>query len=377
MESGMILLPDLAVLNTYQHKERNTMQRSKRFGIFILIMLLAVAALPLAPAAAQEDVAQRNKATVIDAIAKLNAGDWDGYFEMYADPFQSNEGDAVLHDENVADWTLFGKSLYGAVPDLVTTAEVIIAQGDWVAVETSSSGTFTEPFTMFGLQPTGQPVYWTEMDFYHFNADGKMDITWAYSDPTVGMPTQLGMMPPMDEGGDGGPSSETPLTTPVGYQLLSADELAASYASGNTDQSLAQFQANFDLGLGADTSAFYTAPYISWQSGTPFETTSEAGGDEFFQAIVGAMPDVTASLDVVVAEGDWVAAIGTVTGTSTNDLNLGDMWTMPPTGQSMVWQIGIIDHYNADGLITEEFIETDASPMLTAFGLMPPMDQGQ
>jgi predicted ester cyclase len=352
------------------------MQRSKWFGILVLMMLVTVVALPLAPAAAQEDVAQRNKAIVLDAIAKLNAGGFDGYFEMYADPFQSNEGDAVLHDENVADWKLFGESLNGAIPDLVTTAEVIIAQGDWVAVETSSSGTFTEPFTMFGLDPTGEAVYWTEMDFLHFNADGKVDITWAYSDPTVGMPVQLGMIPPMDEGGDSGPS-DTPLTQPVGYQLLSADELAASYASGNTDQSLAQFQANFDVGLGGDTSAFYIAPYISWQSGTPYEATSEAGGDEFFQAIKGAMPDAAASLDVVVAEGDWVAAIGTITGTSTNELNFGGTDTMPPTGRSMVWQIGIIDHYNADGLITEEFVETDASPMLTALGLMPPMDEGQ
>ena len=352
------------------------MQRSKRFGIFLLIMLLAVAALPLAPAAAQEDVAQRNKQAVIDALDKANSGDLDGFWELYADPFQMNEGDAILHDETIADNSFFIASLYGAVPDLMIKPEVIIAQGDWVAAELSFTGTFTEPFSMFGIDPTGEAVYWTEMDFFHFNAEGKMDINWAYSDPSVGLPAQMGMMPPMDEGGDDG-SSDTPLEQPVGYQLLSADELAASYASGNTDQSLAQFQANFDLGLGADTSAFYTAPYISWQSGTPFESTTEAGGDAFFQAIVGAMPDVTASLDVVVAEGDWVAGIGTVTGTSTNDFDLGDMGTMPPTGESMVWQIGIIDHYNADGIIVEEFIETNASPMLTAFGLMPPMDGGQ
>jgi predicted ester cyclase len=352
------------------------MQRSKWFGILTLIMLLAVAALPLAPAAARDDVTQRNKAIVQDAIAKLNAGDLDGYFEMYADPFQSNEGDAVLHDENVADWKLFGESLSGAIPDLVTTAEVIIAQGDWVAVETSSSGTFTEPFTMFGLDPTGEAVYWTEMDFYHFNADGKTDITWAFSDPTVGMPAQLGMMPMADESG---PDSGTPLTPPVGYQLLSADELAASYASGNTEQSLAQFQANYGLALGEDNSAFYTDPHIYWGNGMPYENTAEQAANDagFMQAIADAMPDNDISLDVVVAEGDWAAGFATVTGTMTNDLNLGDMGTMPATGQSMVWQIAFIDHYNADGLIVEEFIESDASPMLTALGLMPPMDGGQ
>jgi predicted ester cyclase len=354
------------------------MQRSKWLGILIVMMLVAVVALPLAPAAAQEDVAQRNEAIVLDMIDKLNAGDFDGFWAMYTDPYQMNEGDAELHTETIEDTRFFVEGLSAAIPDLVIAPEVLIAQGDWVATELSFTGTFTEPFTMFGLQPTGEAVYWTEMDFFHFNADGKLDINWAYSDPTVGMVTQLGMMPPMDDGGDSGPS-DTPLTQPVGYQLLSADELAASYASGNTEKSLAQFQAEFALGLTGDTTSFYAFPYISWQSGTPFETTADdaAGDAQFFQAIAGAMPDAAISLDLVVAEGDWVAGIGTVTGTSTNDLDLGDMGTMPPTGQSMVWQIGIIDHYNADGLIVEEFIETDASPMLTAFGLMPPMDGGQ
>ncbi len=343
-----------------------------------LAILIAVVVVPLAPAAAREDVAQRNKQAVIDALDKANSGDLDGFWELYADPFQMNEGDAILHDETIADTSFFIASLYGAVPDLVINPEVIIAQGDWVAAELSFSGTFTQPFTMFGIDPTGEAVYWTELDFFHFNAEGKMDINWAYSDPSVGLPVQMGMMPPMDAGGDADPS-QTPLAQPVGYQLLSADELAASYSSGNTDQSLAQFQAEFDLGLAADTTSYYAFPYISWQSGTPFETTQEAavGDAQFFQAIANAMPDVSLSLDLVVAEGDWVAGVGTVTGTSTNAMDLGDMGTMPPTGQSMVWQIGIIDHYNADGLITEEFVETDPSPMLVAVGMMPPMDEGQ
>jgi hypothetical protein len=60
----------------------------------------------------------------------------------------------------------------------------------------------------------------------------------------------------------------------------------------------------------------------------------------------------------------------------TNDLSMGDM-SLPATGNAMVWQIAFIDHYNADGIIVEEFIESDASPMLVALGLMPPMDEGE
>ena len=119
------------------------MQRSKWFGILTLMMLIAVVVVPLAPTAAQEDVAARNKQAVIDALDAANSGDLDGFWELYADPFQMNEGDAVLHDETVADTHFFIDSLYGAVPDLVIKPEVIIAQGDWVAAELSYTGTFT------------------------------------------------------------------------------------------------------------------------------------------------------------------------------------------------------------------------------------------
>jgi predicted ester cyclase len=353
------------------------MQRSKLFGILTLMILFVVAVVPLAPtAAAQTAVAQRNKDAVRAAIDKLNAGDFDGFWTIYADPYQSNEGDAILHDEAIADNTFFIEALYGAIPDLVINPEVLIAQGDWVATELSFTGTFTEPFTMFGLDPTGEAVYWTEMDFFHFNADGKLDINWAFSDPMAGMVVQLGMMPPMDNGEN---TTGTPLTSPAGYQQLSADDLAASYASGNTEQSLAQFKANFALGLGADTTNFYTDPFVSWQNGASFEVTAEEalGDAQFLQAINAAMPDIDFSLDVVVAEGDWVAGFATVTGTSTNTLDLGDMGSMPATGQSMAWQIGIIDRYNADGIIVEEIIESDPSPMMNALGLMPPTDEGQ
>jgi hypothetical protein len=104
------------------------MQRSKWFGILTLIMLLAVSVLPLAPAAAQEDVAQRNKAAVRDALAKLNAGDVAGFYQIYTDPYQMTEGDAVLHEETIEATAPFITALKAAIPDLQVVAEVLIAQ---------------------------------------------------------------------------------------------------------------------------------------------------------------------------------------------------------------------------------------------------------
>jgi predicted ester cyclase len=348
------------------------MQRSKWFGILILVMLLAASVMPLVPAAAQEDMAQRNKAAVQDALAKLNAGDVDGFYELYADPYQMNEGDAILHEATVADTRFFVEALYAAIPDLVITSEVIIAQGDWVATELSFSGTYTEPFTMFGLEPTGQSVYWTEMDFFHFNADGKLDINWAVSDPMI-MLGQLGMFPPEEPEDD---ASDVILDVPAGYQLLSADELETTLSSGMEERNVGLFTGQ--LALGIDSSSYFTDTFISWKIGTPVLHTTSVQVEEdiaFTSMIAAAMPDHVVSTDIVVAEGDWVAALVTVRGTFTADTNFFGT-PLAPTDQEIVWQLGMVDRFNADGKIIEEWVETDTTPLFVGLGLMS-SDEGE
>ena len=349
------------------------MQRSKLFSVLLVALLLVTSVTFLLPASAQENTAQRNKNAVREALAQASAGNIDAFLQLYAEQFQMNQGDATLYDTTPAEITPFITGLAAAIPDLQIVPEVLIAQGEWVAAQLTISGTFSQPFEFFGLQPTNQPVRWTEMDFFRFNEDGKIVENWAASDPMI-MLTQMGVMPPSEED----ENAETPLESPVGYQLLSADELAASYTSENMERSLAQFQNFLALGRGIDTTSFYADPHISWENGAPFEVTAEEamGNALFLQTITTAMPDITATPIVVVAEGDWVAGLVTINGTSSVEVSLEDM-ALPPTGLSMVWLLGIIDRYDDDGLIVEEWVESDASPMLTALGLMPPMSEGE
>ena len=336
-------------------------------GLFLLSGIVTVA---------QEDVAQKNKQTLLDAIAAYNAGDLDGFYAMLADPFMMNQGDATLVQATHADVLGFDQALIAAVPDVQMIPNVVIAQGDWVAAELTTSGTFTQPyqFAPFGpdsFPPTNGPVSWTGMDFLHFNADGLVSEVWLLSDPTV-MFGQLGIFPAQQ-----GDVTGTPVDVPAGYQALSADELAATFTSGMEARNQQQLDGELALPLGdADASMqYYTDPYISWNNGAPYSVTAEdAQGDAaFLDNLKQVMPDAAIEpLDIVVAEGDWVAAIVKLSGTFSAD---ADFFGTPltHTDQQIEWMFGGIDHYNADGKVVEQWIEGDPSPLLQGLGLMPPM----
>ncbi|MCA9894210.1 MAG: ester cyclase [Anaerolineae bacterium] len=343
-----------------------------RRSIVSMMMLFVVVVLSGVVAVAQEDNAQRNKQIYLDVIAEYNAGNREAFYTMLTDPFMMNQGDATLYETTPDDVRGYDGALVGAMPDIQMNVDVIVAQGDWVAVHVTFTGTFSEPFNFAPFGPNSFPanneaIIWTETDFLRFNADGLVDEAWVISDPAV-LFGQMGIFPPMDEG-----DSEAPLEQPVGYQTLSDDELAATFTSSMEERNSALLQEQIDGGLFTDSSRYYTNPFVGWSGGVPHAEDGEAVSS-FFGLVTSALPDIVLDAPVVVAEGDWVAFLGQISGTFTEDVDF--MGTnLSATGESIGWQVGIIDRYDADGLIVEEWSEGDVSPLLVGLGLMPPMGE--
>jgi steroid delta-isomerase-like uncharacterized protein len=82
---------------------------------------------------------------------------------------------------------------YTAFPDLQTTVEDLIAEGDKVAVRHSWRGTHKRDFQ--GIPPTGKQVTFTSMDIYRI-VGGKIAEEWIEID-MLGLLQQLGVIPPM------------------------------------------------------------------------------------------------------------------------------------------------------------------------------------
>ncbi|MEV5837690.1 ester cyclase [Nocardia sp. NPDC052112] len=58
--------------------------------------------------------------------------------------------------QDLDGWKSTLGALYRAFPDLTTTVDVTVAEGDWVAYRWTSTGRHSD--TYFGVPPTGKPV---------------------------------------------------------------------------------------------------------------------------------------------------------------------------------------------------------------------------
>lgn len=340
--------------------------------IFVLLTLLV---LGTGSVSSQQDNAQRNKQIYLDVVAQYNAGNRETFYNMVTDPFMMNQGDPVLAPMSPDDVRAYDSALAAAMPDIQMNPAVVIAQGDWVAVHLTWTGTFTEPFSFAPFGPdafpaNNQAIIWTEMQFLHFTAEGLVDVAWLVGEPAL-LFGQMGMFPPSE-----GSRTGTPIEGPAGYQTLSADELAATFTSGSEARNLASFAEMIGLEPGSDTTGFHADPYVAWGAGGAYSVTAEQAMEESaFPALLAvAMPDLTTTQTVTVAEGDWAATLMTLSGTFTEDL---DFFGMPltATGETITWQFGGIGRFDADGKIVEEWIEGDATPLLMGLGIIPPMGQ--
>jgi steroid delta-isomerase-like uncharacterized protein len=87
----------------------------------------------------------------------------------------------------------FTAAFFTAFPDLQTTIEDLIAEGDKVAIRQTWRGTHKGNF--LGIPPTGKQVTFTSNEFYRV-ADGELAEEWVELD-MLGLMQQLGAIPPM------------------------------------------------------------------------------------------------------------------------------------------------------------------------------------
>lgn len=320
----------------------------------ILCLLLVISV------TAQEDMTQANKDTIQNALSELSSGNAQVYFDLFSDPF-------LFHgsEESPSNTIEIGYGLLtNALPDLHVGANIMIAQGDWVAAELSFRGTYTNGIG--NAQPTGETVRSTELDFWRLE-DGQIVEYWTVSNPMI-LQTQLGLMPASD---DEDPSASVAMANePLGYELLSADELAATFTTGMEERNASIVESLLSVDM-AETNPPYTNPYISREFGSAKEDNpGENEPDPMQMLIATAMPDVSREFAVIVAEGDWVAYVINLNGTFTGEVNMGPDMTLTPTGQPINWQVAFIDRFNTDGEIVEEWFAIDPSPLIMGLGLM-------
>jgi steroid delta-isomerase-like uncharacterized protein len=109
-----------------------------------------------------------------------------------------------------------------------------------------------------------------------------------------------------------------------------------------------------------------SAPDFVDHAAPPGVPPNAEGAKLFFTAFRDAFPDLHASVDDDLAEGDRVAQLRTTSGTMR-----GEFMGMPASGQHAVWS-GIHITRWVDGKIAEHWAVVDQLGMLSQLGFGPP-----
>ncbi len=141
-----------------------------------------------------------------------------------------------------------------------------------------------------------------------------------------------------------------------------------------TDQT--QLQANKELVRTYTNEVFnahkpeHAADFLSadakWHGGTLGDVEGSGNIVGLLQGFIGALPDLNAAEQHMVAEGDsvWVRYIVSAT-------HLGDLIGIPPTGRKVQWSA--VDIYRiSDGKIVEEWAVDDLLAILHNIGFVTP-----
>jgi steroid delta-isomerase-like uncharacterized protein len=128
--------------------------------------------------------------------ALFNRGELDRVEEFVTDDFVNHEA-WPGEDPGYEGFRLRLRRLREAIPDLRMEVHEALAEGDLVAYRATLSGTQTGPLQ--GIPPTGRRFSAQQMHFLRMR-DGRASEHWACRDD-LGMLMQLGIIPPMGQGG--------------------------------------------------------------------------------------------------------------------------------------------------------------------------------
>lgn len=141
----------------------------------------------------QDSTIEANKSLVQQFTEISNAAEWEQLGEIVAPDFRRHSAaTAGPPVRSLEDFIALQKSFLITFPDQRVRLDAVIAEGDYVAVRATYTGTQTGP--MGELPATGKPVNGPFIAFFRIES-GKIAELWVEWD-NVAMLSQLGMFPP-------------------------------------------------------------------------------------------------------------------------------------------------------------------------------------
>jgi predicted ester cyclase len=243
-----------------------------------------------------------------------------------------------------------------AFPDLVPVVEDHFAEGDKVVSRTSMR--LTHLGSYYGIPPSGKRMGWWTMRLQRL-VDSKIVERWGFVD-FVGILQQLGALPPLTQTGPVGdkvPGKAGPDNISKG-ETVSTDDIKALVRR--------MIGEVINQGEEALTSELVASTYVGHSVNHP--SPGSPGPDGFVQAL-GLLrkpfPDLSFTIEDVIAEGTRVATRGTFRGTHQSEfMGVSPQGTQVEVAYMDIWRI-------ENGRVVESWVQMDRLGILKQLGVSP------
>ncbi len=237
--------------------------------------------------------------------------------------------------------------LLGAFPDAAYTIEDTLVDGDQVVMRWTGTGTHAGDYA--GIPATGEAQRWSGIHFFHF-ACGRITNIWAEADilAQLGLVDDIPATPVPFTGETGSPGPACELSSPEEMQRI-----ARIWQGVWTSHDLADYD---DV----------VSPDEVHHFGVRSDTVGLDALEHSLEGFFTAFPDLQATMEDIVVDGDRVAFRYTDSGTNT-----GSFFGNPPTGNPVTWT-GINILRIDCGMVVESWAEVDGLGLWRQLGLLQP-----
>jgi predicted ester cyclase len=272
--------------------------------------------------------------------------------EMFATDFISFGGAGFRDLHGAGEFRELYQQFLSAIPDLTFRVEILVAEDNLVGVRGTLGGHHRGNFMGYA-PPTGKLLSWTGTAIFQFNNQGLMDARWQEWDGLSVM-QQMGVMPAQPGAGGDPPTPKPPFvvngvdgpfTSPIENKTLVRYFIDEVWNKGN---------------LAVADEIFH--PQATSPSAPQLPTGGE-GVKVLARMFRQAMPDYHIEIIDLLADGDYVLARFTQSGTQS-----GELMGIPPTGKKATWgEIGILRF--AAGKIVESWYNVDMLGLMQQLGV--------
>jgi predicted ester cyclase len=316
---------------------------SSALSILTLLHIYAV------PAAAQDVPQQMNRETVRSILEETyNQGNLNMLDAFYAADYVRHPGELKREDvkKTIA-------ALRDAMPDLKVTMNLMVAEGNWVAARLKLQGTLTKPLLLPNgapIPPNNKPIELATNSLFRMNDQIQIAEEWNGFD-NLNFLSQIGALPPVNPP----PSAPDTLEMFQSNAIQQQKDAVTAYLNAVTRNDLS--------GLQKQLSDDFTGH-------NPFGLQDRLALVKDLFALHSALPDLQTTPVQVISEGNWAAALYTMSGTFKDNFTTADGSTAAPTGKSLTLPVITFYRFSPAVTISESWELYDSWDFLIQLGLV-------